>query len=365
MNKQTKRKYEKIGLKASMYIRVLHQEQGISGPELVKRFPQFSERSIYRHAASTTLDVEDKRKNNKGRPRKLNEREERKIVRTLKRLRKERASFSSKHIQHESKISHVSIKTLTRVLRKNGYRYLQSRKKGLLSEQDRKKRIKAAREAKNYNKDFWRQSIRFYFDGVGFAHKRHPLGEARAASSMAWRKPGEGLQITTKGKKEGSGGNMANFYVAIAYGKGVVLCKHIPWRVTGERFATFIKNVFPGVFKKCEVNPRGSLWLQDGDPRQNSKQAKEAWEKLGCEMFPIPARSPDLNPIENMFNNIRRQLKDDALEQNIDNESYNSFCKRVANTIKNYPSETIDKTIDSMVHRFYMVIKGKGYRTKY
>lgn len=49
--------------------------------------PQFSERSIYRHAAAdTSLDVEDKRKSNKGRPRKLDQRGEGKVVRTLKRL---------------------------------------------------------------------------------------------------------------------------------------------------------------------------------------------------------------------------------------------------------------------------------------
>lgn len=182
---------------------------------------------------------------------------------------------------------------------------------------------------------------------------------------MTWRKPGEGLQVSTKGRKEGSAGLMANFYVDIAYGKGVVLCKHIPWKVTGQRFATFVKKVFPGVFAKCGVDLRGSLWLQDGDPRQNSKVAKQAWRKLGCEMFSIPARSPDLNPIENMFNNIRRQLKDDALEQHIENESYGEFCQRVAKTIKNYPSAIIDKTIDSMVHRYDMVRKGKGHRTKY
>ena len=35
-------------------------------------------------------------------------------------------------------------------------------------------------------------------------------------SSMTWRKPGEGLSITTKGSKDGSCSQMAQFYVAIA-----------------------------------------------------------------------------------------------------------------------------------------------------
>jgi len=61
----------------------------------------------------------------------------------------------------------------------------------------------------------------------------------------------------------------------------------------------------------------GEKWLQDRDPRQNSKAAQKSWKELGCTMFSITARSPDLNPIENMFHIVRRQLKDDTLEKKI------------------------------------------------
>ena len=73
--------------------------------------------------------------------------------------------------------------------------------------------------------DFWREGISFYFDRVGFTHKRNPLGEAHAAGAIVWQKPSEGLTSTTKGKKEGNCGKKANFLVAVAYGKGAVCCK--------------------------------------------------------------------------------------------------------------------------------------------
>lgn len=158
---------------------------------------------------------------------------------------------------------------------------------------------------------------------------------------------------------------MANFLVAVAYNKGVVLCKHYPWTVTGERFAEFVSHCFPQVFAKCEVQPQGRLFLQDGDPWQTSKIAKDAWERLGCKMFSIPARSPDLNPIENIFHLVRQQLKNDALEKGITRESYDTFIKRVAKTISEFPVETINKTIESMGRQINMVIKNKGCRTKY
>jgi len=104
----------------------------------------------------------------------------------------------------------------------------------------------------------------------------------------------------------------------------------------------------------------GAKWLQDGDPRQNAKTAQKAWKKLGCTMFGIPARSPDLNPIENMFHIIRRKLKDDALDRRIEKETYAEFCTRVAETIQSTSPAFIDKTISSLPKRIEAVIKNKG-----
>lgn len=357
----------KVDRHASMHMRVLHQNAGTSIKELKAMYPQYSQRTIYRHARATgTSEKIDKRKQNKGRPSKLTIRDNRKIVRTLHRLRAETANFTAKRIQEEAGLSNtVSHRTLLRALKKNGYRYLQSRKKGLLTANDKKKRVLFARSNIRKGCDFWCKDIVFYLDGVGFAHKYNPYSEARAASTMQWRKRNEGLARTTKGRKEGSGGNIANFMVAVAHDKGVVFCKHYPWTLTGAKFAELIKHCFPLVFEKCGTTPAGRLFLQDGDPRQTSKAAQKAWVELGCEMFAIPPRSPDLNPIENVFHLIREQLRTDALEKQIRRESYDEFCKRVATTINSFPVHTINKTIESMDRRLEMIIRHRGDRTKY
>ena len=137
----------------------------------------------------------------------------------------------------------------------------------MLSREDKRIRLRFAREALSFPDTFWKEDIAFYLDGVGFAHKFNPHGEARSTGTMAWRKSNEGLKRTTKGRKEGSGGRMVRFFVAIAYNKGVVLCKQHHWKVTGENFAKFIRATFPATFQKC-LNPHADLFLQDGDPRQ-------------------------------------------------------------------------------------------------
>ena len=43
----------------------------------------------------------------------------------------------------------------------------------------------------------------------------------------------------------------------------------------------------------------------------------------------IPARSPDLNPIKNLFNTVRKCIEAQILEQNIIHQSWDEFVERV------------------------------------
>ena len=114
-----------------------------------------------------------------------------------------------------------------------------------------------------------------------------------------WRKPGQGLDFgfTAKGSHEGTGGSAAHFVASIAYGKGVIAAEQYFWRTNADIFSSFVHEHFASMLKKCP-NPKGKLFLQDGDPSQNGCKARSAWDKIRAQKFSIPARSPDLNPIE-------------------------------------------------------------------
>jgi len=202
-------------------------------------------------------------------------------------LRRERAEFTSGKIQERAGIGHsVGNRTVRRCLARHGYKYRQSRKKDLLTGKDLVRRLKYARQhLKNTQANFWTEGIGFHLDGVGFAHKINPCGEARATSSMTWRKASEGLRVTTKGKKEGSGGRMANFFVGILHRHGVVLCEHHKWKINGDNFATFVKEVFPITFEKLgaarkEKIPAG--WLPASKQQSCAESVDKAWLR-GCE----------------------------------------------------------------------------------
>ena len=55
------------------------------------------------------------------------------------------------------------------------------------------------------------------------------------------------------------------------------------------------------------------MFVQDGDPSQNSKAAKTALDKISAVQFSASPRSLDLNPIENVFNLMEKKLSSDTV----------------------------------------------------
>ena len=214
--------------------------------------------------------------------------------------------------------------------------------------------------------NFWERGISFYFDGTLFVHKTNPFDQARATQSMAWRRKSEGLALncTTKGKKAGVEGRTAHFFVAIAYGKGVVSCDQYFNRLKGENFADYVRLRFPQIFLDS-ANPTAKRFLQDGDPVQNSAAARRAFQEVGAVTFVIPPRSPDLNPIENLFHLVSKQLREDAIDKQITSENFEQFSERVIRTMTNLSKITIDRIIESINNRVAMIIEKRGQRLKY
>ena len=127
---------------------------------------------------------------------------------------------------------------------------------------------------------------------------------------------------------------MAHCFVAIAFNKDKVMCKQYHEKLAGERFAKFIKEKFLNACNRT-LNPSGRLFLQDGDLQQVSQAAKNTMQEVGCQMFAIPACSPDLNPIKNIFHLIGIKLHEDAGVNEINKETFELFAQQAKMT-KNF-----------------------------
>ena len=175
-----------------------------------------------------------------------------------------------------------------------------------------------------------------------------------------WWKRGEGLksEYSAKRKKEGFGGKVARFMVAIAHWKKVIKSHHCNGNNNAEKVH------LPEMFKAGN-NTNERLYLQDGYPSQNSLMAQDVMDAILCRLFKIPARSPDLNHTENVFHLVDNQLRKDAMKKHIPKEFFEQFCWRIKKSLLNISPAIISKTIESINKRVDAIITSRGERIKY
>ena len=167
--------------------------------------------------------------------------------------------------------------------------------------------------------------VSFYVDGVSFMHKFNPMRTATTTGmARVWQKKGEGLMLTGKGSKYLPGGHRVHVMVAIAHGKGED-CRTVrknEWNF----FANFIKNKFNICCARAGSKHGGKhIFIKENNPSQSSRAAMNALRDVEGDLLKIPAGSPDLNPIENVFHIVTNSLREEAIKKCIEAESFLQF----------------------------------------
>ena len=130
----------KMPLEVPVQLRYLHQEKGVKMCELLKReeFACYSKSNVYLHAKQPVNTIrKDQWYKNKGRPQLLSERDNHRMIRAISTLWNTEGSFSARRLKVAASIDpNISDYTVRRSLNQKGYRYLQSRRKGLMSQKD-------------------------------------------------------------------------------------------------------------------------------------------------------------------------------------------------------------------------------------
>ena len=150
----------KISGETRAYVRFAKEEKSLSAKHIIQR-SHISRASLYRILKEGKIRENNQKRQGKkafGRPRKLGAREKRLLLREIPKLRKSEGKFTVKRLMQQAGVSprNVSFRTVQRFLRSQGYKYLQARQKGLLTDKDLKKRLKFARKIKReYNDSLW------------------------------------------------------------------------------------------------------------------------------------------------------------------------------------------------------------------
>ena len=150
----------KIPDETRAFVRIAKKYRGMRQSEIMERCG-VSRSTVYRILKGVNIMQRSRARHKRklaGRPRKLSGRQERLLLRQISTLREEDGNFTVKRLMERAGLNmrEVSCRTVQRFLRSHGYRYLNSRKKGVLLNTDFKRRVQFAKAMrKDYNSSVW------------------------------------------------------------------------------------------------------------------------------------------------------------------------------------------------------------------
>ena len=142
----------KISAETRAYARFAKECNSLSVKQIIER-SHISRASLYRILKEGKIrenNQERQKKKTIGRPGKLDARKKRILLREIPKLRKSEGKLTVKRLMQQAGVSarDVSFRTVQRFLHSQGYKYLQARQKGLLTDNDLKKRLRFAQKIK-------------------------------------------------------------------------------------------------------------------------------------------------------------------------------------------------------------------------
>lgn len=279
-----------------------------------------------------------------GRPRKLTQREEKFVLREIKKNPKKSAPEIAAELQQlNGKMVHED--TIRRVLHQGGFKSGTPYK----TKQNRLKRLKFAQKYKNSSPDFW--------DKVIWSDESRFNVFGSDGCIKVWRKPNTGLHPsnTIKTVKHGGGGIMIWGCMSTA---GVGNLQIIDGIMDQKVYLNILKENLIQSARKFGL-AENFHFQQDNDPKHKAYNVRQWLIYNTPHLLETPPQSPDLNPIEHLWSILESKIRQHHIQSKND-------LKRVI--LEEWPKITVDitkKLVYSMPNRLLEVIKLKGYPTGY
>ena len=278
-----------------------------------------------------------------GRPRKTTTRENRLICREVK----SNSATSSRQIK-ESLSLDVSSRTIRRRLNEEGIHSYFAKKKPLISERNRRKRLAFAKKHITKPSSFW--------DTVVWTDESKFELVSNKRRKRVWYKSSERLKKQNIQSTVKFGGGSCMTWGCFS-AKGVGNLVKIEGRVTGASYVNILQNNLSDSVSKMSLE--AFVFQQDNDPKHTSRIAQQYFTENNIDKMEWPPQSPDLNPIENLWSILDDKV---PIERRTNMET---FWIALTEVWSNIPISTLENLVKSIPRRLRDVIDNKGGATKY
>ena len=134
--------------------------------------------------------------------------------------------------------------------------------------------------------------------------------------------------------------------------RGTTPLKHVFGSINSDKYIEILNEC---LIPTCEtLYPDGWFLIQDNAPCHKSAKTMEWLREQGIQLIDWPPGSPDLNPIEEIWQVMKRRLEE---EMGLNSEM---TVRKIMEIWENIMHETLKTFIESMKHRIEQCIKLRG-----
>ncbi len=285
----------------------------------------------------------------------LNERDKRSLVRLVRNNRNDPLDQISEKLGKELGHS-ISINTTRKYLSEQEFHSYYITKKPLLTPESAAIRLHWCKEHKNWILPDWKRVT--FSDESRFALFNPDGGE------RLWRKPSEKYQKDCIAPTVQMGGGSVMFWGVISYWGIGPLVRASNSMNSDEYVEVLANNYLPwinGMMEKLSSHVLPVIYQQDNCSIHKSNYVKWWMGSNEFDVLDWPSRSPDINPIENLWDIVDSRVR----KRSESPKSLEELASAVIEEWNNIPLDILHNLYESMPRRISFCIHSKGYHTKY
>lgn len=286
-----------------------------------------------------------------GRPRILNAYQERHILRSISSGRLDTATQIQRDLKNRQGIN-ITTQTVRNMLKRNGLKSAVKVKKPLLKAKHRKQRLEFAKKYQHWTTEDWRQVI--------FSDETKINRFGSDGRKWCWKIPARPLQPNHVIPTIKHGGGSLMVWGCIT-AQGVGYMARIDGTMDAQLYCQILEEDLLNSLTWYGLKPEEIVFQHDGDPKHTAKKTKQWLSDNGISVLDWPPQSPDLNPIENLWDRLKRRLSNYPAAPT----SMKLLWERVEYEWNSITKEECVELIDSMPRRIAATLQSKGGYTDY